>query len=316
MLRILQFITVMLSLAFSGVPTPSYAAEKLSVMLEWFVNPDHAPLIVAKEMGYFEDMELDVELIPPADPSSVPRLIAAGQADVGIHYQPSLYLDHEAGLPIVRFGTLIETPLNVLTVLENSPIKSLSNLKGKKIGFSVSGFEEALLGKMLASVGLNKDDVTLINVNFALSQSLLAEQVDATIGGFRNFELTQIELEGGKAKAFYPEDFGVPLYDELVFIALPSRLSEPRFKAFLAAVEKGANYLTNKPEASWQLYTKAFPNLDDELNKRAFADTLPRFAKRPAALDKTRYKRFADFMLESGLVKTAPKVSDIAVELD
>lgn len=316
MLRILQFITVMLSLAFSGEPTPSYGAEKLSVMLEWFVNPDHAPLIIAKEMGYFEEMGLDVELIPPADPSSVPRLIAAGQADVGIHYQPSLYLDHKAGLPIVRFGTLIETPLNVLTVLENGPIKSLSDLKGKKIGFSVSGFEEALLGKMLASVGLNKDDVTLINVNFALSQSLLAEQVDATIGGFRNFELTQIELEGGKAKAFYPEDFGVPLYDELVFIALPSRISEPRFKAFLAAVEKGANYLTNKPEASWQLYTKAYPNLDDELNKRAFADTLPRFAKRPAALDKTRYKRFADFMLVSGLVKTAPKVSDIAVELD
>lgn len=314
--RLLQFITVMLALAFSGLPTPSYAAEKLSVMLEWFVNPDHAPLIIAKEMGYFEEMGLNVELIPPADPSSVPRLIAAGQADVGIHYQPSLYLDYEAGLPIVRFGTLIETPLNVLTVLENGPIKSLSDLKGKKIGYSVSGFEEALLGRMLTSVGLNRDDVTLINVNFALSQSLLAEQVDATIGGFRNFELTQIELEGGKAKAFYPEDFGVPLYDELIFIAQLPRLNEPRFKAFLAAVEKGANYLTNNPEASWLLYTKAYPNLDDELNKRAFADTLPRFAKRPAALDKTRYKRFADFMLVSGMVKKAPKVSDIAVELD
>lgn len=169
---------------------------------------------------------------------------------------------------------------------------------------------------MLASVGLSKNDVTVINVNFALTQSLLAERVDATIGGFRNFELTQIELEGGKAKAFYPEDFGVPLYDELIFIAQPSRLNEPRFKAFLAAVEKGANYLTNNPDASWLLYTKAYPNLDDELNKRAFVATLSRFAKRPAALDKTRYKRFADFMLETGLVKTSPKISDIAIELD
>src|SRR5690606_20743182 len=105
--RLLHFITVMLALAFSGLPTLSYASEKLTIMLEWFVNPDHAPLIVAKEMGYFQEVGLDVELIPPADPSSVPKLIAAGQAHVGIHYQPSLYLDHEAGLPIVRFGTLI-----------------------------------------------------------------------------------------------------------------------------------------------------------------------------------------------------------------
>jgi putative hydroxymethylpyrimidine transport system substrate-binding protein len=191
-----------IALAFSTLltvagPAPGFAADKLSVMLEWFVNPDHAPMIVAREKGLFEREGLEVEFIPPADPSSVPRLVSAKQADIGVHYQPNLYLDHAAGLPLVRFGTLVETPLNTVTVLADGPISSLADLKGKKIGFSVSGFGDAMLKRMLETEGLGLDDVEMINVNFALTSSLIGGQVDATLGGFRNFEL----LPGGTRRA-------------------------------------------------------------------------------------------------------------------
>lgn len=291
------------------------AAEKLTVMLEWFVNPDHAPIVVAKELALFEKAGLDVELVPPADPSSVPRLVAAGQADIGVHYQPNLYLDHAAGLPLVRIGTLVETPLNTVTVLDDGPIRSLADLKGKKIGFSVSGFEDAMLGRMLASVGLKKEDVELVNVNFALSPSLIAGKVDATIGGFRNFELTQMRLEGHEGRSFFPEEHGVPVYDELVFVSDKAKVADKRLRPFLVAVEQGAIFLTNHPTEAWKLFVKAYPNLDDELNRSAFTDTLPRFAKRPAALDRGRYERFGAFLSESGLIGKAPDVDDIAVEI-
>lgn len=291
------------------------AADKLTVMLEWFVNPDHAPLVVARELGLFEKAGLDVELIPPADPSSVPRLVAAKQADIGIHYQPNLYLDHEAGLPLVRIGTLVETPLNTITVLADGPIKSLKDLKGKKIGFSVSGFEDAMLGRMLASEGLTQSDVELINVNFSLSPSLIGGRVDATLGGFRNFELTQMRLEGHQGLSFFPEEHGVPVYDELIFVAHKDLVGDDRLPRFLSAVEQGAIYLTNHPDESWALFVKAYPNLDDALNRQAWIDTLPRFAKRPAALDRGRYQRFGAFMQESGLIGTAPAVADVAVEI-
>ena len=110
---------------------PAAAADKLTVLLDWFVNPDHAPLVIAKEGGYFERHGLDVELIAPADPSAPPRLVAAGQGDIAITYQPDLMLQLKEGLPLVRFGTLIETPLNALIVLKDGPIKSLADLKGK-----------------------------------------------------------------------------------------------------------------------------------------------------------------------------------------
>ena len=184
----IRFLTAsFIALASLAAPVSAQAADKLSVLLEWFVNPDHAPMVIAQQRGLFADANLDVELIPPSDPSAVPRLVSAGQADIGIHYQPNLYLDHEAGLPLVRFGTLVETPLNTVTVLADGPIKSLKDLKGKKVGFSVTGFEDAMLKRMLASEGLSNDDVELINVNFSLSPSLIGGKVDATLGGFRNF---------------------------------------------------------------------------------------------------------------------------------
>lgn len=310
--RFLAFFSAIFLLFTAGT---SLAADKLNVLLEWFVNPDHAPLVVAQQKGYFEEVGLDVTLIPPSDPSAVPRLVATGQADIGIHYQPNLYLDHAAGLPIVRFGTLVETPLNTVTVLADGPIKSLKDLKGKKIGFSVSGFEDAMLKRMLETDGVSLSDVQLVNVNFSLSPSLIAGKVDATIGGFRNFEITQMRLEGHQGSAFYPEEHGVPIYDELIFVTRKDLVADPRLPRFLRAVEKASVYLTNHPQEALQIFLKAYPDLDNELNKQAFTDTLPRFAKRPAALDTARYQRFGAFMAESGLVPKAPDVGELAVEL-
>lgn len=295
--------------------SPAAAADKLTVLLEWFVNPDHGPLVVAKEKGLFAAHGLDVDLVAPADPSAPPRLVAAGQADVALHYQPSLDLDVDAGLPLVRFGTLIETPLNTLIVLKDGPVKALSDLKGKKIGYSVSGFEDAMLGQFLKSAGLKLDDVELVNVNFALSASLMAGQVDAVVGGYRNFELNQMKIEGHEGTAFYPEENGMPAYDELIYVTRKDLVGDKRLPEFLAAVEEATIYLTNHPDDAWALFIKAYPDLNDELNRRAWADTLPRFAKRPAALDAGRYQRFSQFMKDAGLIKDVKPVADYAVEL-
>lgn len=307
--RLVRAIAAALVLATAS---PAHAAERLTVLLEWFVNPDHAPLVVAKQGGYFDRHGLDVELIEPADPAAPPKLVAAGQADVAVHYQPSLHLDIDAGLPLLRFGTLVETPLNTLIVLKDGPVKTLADLKGRKIGYSVSGFEDAMLGAFLEEAGLTPTDVELVNVNFALSSSLLAGQVDAVIGGYRNFELTQLRLEGRDGIAFFPEEHGVPPYDELIYVTAVSSASDPRLPRFLAAVEEATLFLTNHPEEAWRLFLDAYPSLDDELNRTAWTATLPRFAKRPAALDAGRYTRFAEFMQARGLIKTVPPIGDYA----
>ena len=305
--------------ALSGltVTAQSAAAEKVTILLDWFINPDHGPLFVAEELGLFAEQELEVDLIEPADPSAPPRLVAAGQAELAISYQPQLHIQVAEGLPLVRVATVVATPLNTVVALADSPIKSIADLKGKKIGFSVGGFEDAVLGAMLAQEGLSLDDVSLINVNFSLSPSLYSGQVDAVVGAFRNFELNQMDIAGRPGIAFYPEENGVPGYDELILVAAQDGLDNPAITKVIAAMEAAVQYMVNNPQASWELFIKGREELlDNELNRRAWRDTLPRFALRPAAMDRGRYERFEAFLMDQGLVSSSTPVGDYAVQLD
>lgn len=295
--------------------TPAMAADKMTVLLDWFINPDHGPIIVAAENGYFADQGLEVEIVPPADPSAPPRLVAAGQADLAVSYQPQLHLQIHEGLPLKRVGTLVATPLNCLLVLEDGPIKTPADLKGKKIGFSVAGVEEAVLGAVLGNHGVSVDDIELINVNFSLSPSLMSGQVDAVIGAYRNFELNQMDIEGEPGTCFYIEEEGVPSYDELIYVANPETMDADKVERFLAATEKATQFIVNNPEKSWEIFSGTSPELQDELNARAWVDTLPRFALRPAGFDAGRYARFESFLKDSGMIDSINPVEAITIDV-
>jgi putative hydroxymethylpyrimidine transport system substrate-binding protein len=315
MLKKFLGLTLISFLALSLNASPTYAANKLTVLLDWFVNPDHAPLIIAKEKGFFKAAGLEVELIAPSNPSLPPKLVAAGKADLAVSYQPQLHVQVSQGLPLIRIATLVSTPLNSLVVLKDGPIKSIKDLKGKKVGFSVGGFEDALLSAMLSKHGLTLKDLTLINVNFSLSPSIVSGKVDAVIGAFRNFELNQMDIINKPGRAFYPEEEGVPPYDELIIVAHKTKTDDKRYRRFVDAIEQAVQYLVNHPKDSWAAFIGAHKKLDDELNKRAWRDTLPRFALRPAAFDRARYQRFAEFLKKQGLIKDIRPISDYAVEL-
>ncbi|MCY4008071.1 MAG: ABC transporter substrate-binding protein [Rhodobacteraceae bacterium] len=294
---------------------PATAADRMTLLLDWFVNPDHGPLIIAQENGYFADEGLDVDIVPPADPSAPPRLVAAGQAELAVAYQPQLHLQVHEGLPLKRVGTLVATPLNCLLVLKDGPIETPLDLRGKKIGFSVAGVEEAILGAVLGTYGVSTDEIELINVNFSLSPSLMSGQVDAVIGAYRNFELNQMEIEGVEGRCFYIEEEGVPPYDELIYVANPNLMKTDRIIRFLAAVEKATQYIVNNPDESWRIFSSTAPELNDALNEKAWADTLTRFALRPAALDAGRYQRFEEFLMESGMIDGINPVDSIAIDV-
>ena len=315
MLKRLFRFSAILVLALALNVKPTLAEEKLTLLLDWFVNPDHAPLIIAKEKGFFKAAGLDVKLVAPSDPSMPPKLVAAGKADLAVSYQPQLHVQVSQGLPLIRIATLVSTPLNSLVVLKNGPIKSIKDLKGKKVGFSVGGFEDALLSAMLSKHGLSLKDLTLINVNFSLSPSIVSGKVDAVIGAFRNFELNQMDIINKPGRAFYPEEEGVPPYDELIVVAHKTKVNDPRYRKFVDSIERAVQYLINHPKDSWAVFIRAHKNLNDELNKRAWRDTLPRFALRPAAFDRARYQRFAEFLKKQKLIKKIRPISDYAIEL-
>ncbi len=307
---ILKIIFSILLLTFTSIVNAS--SEKLTIGLDWFINPDHAPIIIAKKRNFFKDLNLEVEMIEPADPNDPPKLVAAGKLDLAISYQPQLHIQVDQGLPVVRVGTLVSVPLNSLVVLKDGPIRVISDLKGKKVGFSVGGFEEALLSGMLQKYNLKLSDVDLVNINFSLSPSLIAKKVDAVIGAFRNFELNQMDIVNHPGRAFYPEEHGVPTYEELIYIANKKNKNNPLFDKFFSAIQKATLTIINDPVSTWKDFSSYRKGLDDELNKRAYKDTISRFTLRPQAHDLKTYSNFSNFLKIMGFIKKITKVETFA----
>lgn len=308
-------IRLTLALALACAALPAAAQDKVRLLLDWFVNPDHAALVIAKERGLFAKHGTDVELIAPADPNAPPKLVAAGQADYAVSYQPTLQMLVAEGLPLVRVGVLVAQPLNSLVALEEGPIKTIADLKGRKVGYSIAGFEEALLSAMLGKAGLTPKDVTLVNVNFALTTALMSKQVDAVIGAFRNFELNDLALHKAKGRLWTVEANGVPMYDELILVTKRETLDVARTKKLLAAIADATAWLRTNPEEAWSIFARSGKELDNELNRLAWKDTVPLLAADPTLLDRARYEVFAEFLTKRGLIKQAAPLDSYLREI-
>ncbi|PWL19291.1 ABC transporter ATP-binding protein [Falsochrobactrum shanghaiense] len=300
----------------AALTTGAQANDKLKLILDWYVNPDHGPIIVAEKLGYFTDAGLDVEIIAPADASVPPKMVAAGQADLAISYQQQVHLDVHADMPLIRVGTLVDSPLNCLMVRDDGSVNEIADLEGRKIGFSVAGVEEVLLETILGGHGVKMSDVELINVNFSLAPALMSKQVDAVMGAYRNVELNQMEIEGVKGKCFFVEEEGVPVYDELVYVANKDRLEKDKISRFLGATEKAAQFIVNHPDKGYALFSSYSSELKDELNQRAWKDTVARFSRAPASLDHGRWSRYEAYLHENGLVPSILPVEQLAIDVN
>ena len=57
-----MLLGALITALWMGIASDARAQERLTVLLDWFVNPDHGPLIVAQEKGYFAEAGLEVDL--------------------------------------------------------------------------------------------------------------------------------------------------------------------------------------------------------------------------------------------------------------
>lgn len=288
-------------------------ARPLTVVLDWFINPDHAPLLVAEQQGFFQQENLQVKIIQPSDPSDGPKLVAAGKADIAIDYQPALLMQLEQGLPLVRFGVLVDSPLDCLVTLKSADIQRIEDLKGKTVGYSAGGIDSAMMQTMLRNHQMSFADIHFINVSFDLVQGLLTKRIDAFTGGMRNVEPIELDILGHPAQVFYPEKNGFPPYDELIFVTNRDKKSDPWLAGFLRAVQRGTEYLIAHPGESWVAVIKQHPELNNPVNKASWMASIKYFARNPATLDKAKYQAFTQFMHKQGVIKKIPNLDDYTV---
>ncbi|MBU0944865.1 MAG: ABC transporter substrate-binding protein [Proteobacteria bacterium] len=288
----------------------SASAQKLTLMLDWFPNIDHLPIYVAQERGLFKEKGLEVEIISPSETADGLKLAASGNVDMAVSYEPQTIIAAAAGLDLKVVGRLVEHPLTTLLFLKGKGIETPKDLEGKRIGYTVPGLMDVMLKAFMTINGV--ENYEAINVGFTIVPSLVAGNVDAVMGPFKTYETVTMAHENLEAGYFELEKWGIPDYEELIFVCGAKTLltKKESIKGFVQAVEAAATFMREHPQEALKTYLKAVPEADSRVESEAFSLTLPFYAT-PGNSDIAAWQRFADFSLEHGLIDKSVKAVDL-----
>jgi len=316
----LAVLALALTLAACGEKSEEVTGDRqsFSLTLDFYPNPDHAGIYMAQKLGYFEEAGLDVSIAAPSDPAAPLKLVAAGQTDLAVSYEPEVALAREQGLDVVAVGALVNRPLTSLIWLKESGIKGVGGLKGKTVATAGIPYQDAFLTTILARVKLTPDDVKAVNVGFGLLPALVGGSAQAMLGGYSNVEGVDLR-ERGKAPVVTPVDqLGVPTYDELVFVANREQLEEDpeKLRLFLAALQRGTEAAAENPGEATTAISEANPDLEPKLAAAEVKATLPLLSARTGNqpygyMDPQEWEAFAGWMRDNGLIESLPKASEL-----
>ncbi len=292
--------------------TTGAETEPLSLTLDFYPNPDHAGIYMAQKLGYFADAGLDVSIQTPSDPAAPIKLVAAGQTDLAISYEPEVLLAKEQGLDVVAVGAVVDRPLTSLIWLKKSGIKGVADLRGKTIATAGIPYQDAYLKTILARAKLTPSDVNTVNVGYGLLPALVGGRAQAMLGGFSNVEGVDLRLRGKDPVVTPVDKLGVPSYDELVLVAKRERLEEDpeTIRLFLAALARGTAAAIQSPGAAADALLEANSDLDPKLTRAEVAATLPLLSK-SGFMDPPKWNRFIAWMQQNGLISTLPPASAV-----
>ena len=292
--------------------------KQLTLMLDWYLSPQHAALIVAKERALFAAQGLEIELLTPADPSIAIKLLAAGEVDLALTRQPLLHLHAHDGAPITRIATLIETPLNAVIVAGEAPAPAAvaDALADLHYGYSTREGRDVLVEQLLPrSVRQVDDFVAPESVHFDAADALRSSRVDAVADGFFHTLPQQLASDGIVTHTVRYSDIDIPRHDGLILLANSDSVARQAttWSRVLIALEEASNWMIEHPEEAWTLLVTTHPVLDNPINQEAWDDLLRRVALSPAALDERRYAAFESYLQSAGVTENSIPITRLAV---
>ncbi|MEG4047026.1 ABC transporter substrate-binding protein [Microcoleus sp. Pol17_C1] len=157
----LFIITCWLLFACHSVESVKVKRPPLKVSFVPFIG--YIPVTIAQEKGFFKAQGIDVEL-SNVDYSMQQADFSAGKYD-GIGLPLGNLIILSATNPDIQAVMVVDESTGADVVVAESHIKTILNLKGKKLGANLGGFSEVFVTEMLKTSKLTSDDVSLVKVD-------------------------------------------------------------------------------------------------------------------------------------------------------
>ncbi len=281
---------------------------KIKIALEWFLNPDHLPMIAGVTTGKYKEAGLEVEIIQPKEHYDGFEDLKSGNIDLHCNEPIHLYEHYFDGLK--SLGCFFETGGGVMIRADrveklkaNGKIKittPAANPVTDKIGYEI-------IKRYADKQGftIDRENVEFVETDFWHIKNMKNdESFDGAWLCFYNFECIEAEMEGFENLFIDQFESPYPNFSALEFMSTQATIDAKgeSLCKFIEVTNEMAKYIQSHPVEATAIYYDYSKEEKSLLMDKIIEDTLPRFETDVKA-DSKRWKDLYKFLEELELVK-------------
>jgi NitT/TauT family transport system substrate-binding protein len=254
------------------------AQTAVTFQLNWTAGGPNAGFAAALGEGFYKAAGLDVTIIQGNGSGNTAQLVASGRAQLAYADAVAVSQLIAKGAPMKVVATIYQSNPNEVSALTKTGIKSIGDLKGKKVGVPAGSSQTTMLPLFLKANGLKEQDMIAMNMPVpAMVPALLQGQVDAILGSMDSYQL-QLEQQGATLDNYRFADYGVPTVSTSIFASDSLIKDHPDvLKKFIAASLKGWSFALDNPDKTIKDLKAVFPDLNEKLATSELAAITPLF---------------------------------------
>jgi NitT/TauT family transport system substrate-binding protein len=312
----LGVLGAVLLLACGAEETP-----EINYRLKWLVNVSVVGDVFAAERGFFARKGLKVNVKPGGPERDALKELEMGQAQFGVASADQVLRAAAKGAPVVVLAQLFQVnPLNWIYRPERTPFAGAADLKGRTIGVTFGGNDEAVLRALLARHGIDESEVTLFSVRYDYTP-FYERRVDfwpLYINAQAPIIADKLE-KAGEAFAFMsPDKLGVRFVANSVVTTRAMLAKHPQtvqrfLDALLAAWREALD--PAHEEAAVAVLRAADPDTPEPTLRRQLAATRALMQPPPGAafgaIDLPAWRQTAEIMTAQKLIAGPPAVEEL-----
>ncbi len=307
--KLTPFLLILLVVSCqAGQPAATMTPTPAVVMLDWFPNTNHTGLYVALDKGWYAEEGIAVEIVEPAEGSTLIQVVAAGQADFAISYQEEVSHARAENIPIVSVAAVIQHNTSGFASPQDRGITRPKDFEGKKYGSWGSPTERAVLEVLMSCDEGDVEQVEFIDIGWADYFTVVQRDVDfAWI--YYGWTGIEAELRGMPLNIVMLSDWTacVPDYYTPVIITSEQNISErPELvRSFMGATAKGYEYAIENPAEAADILLKYAPESNPDLVRRSQEWLSPQYQADAARWGEQKletWQGYADWIADRGLL--------------
>jgi NitT/TauT family transport system substrate-binding protein len=242
------------ALALVLVSNVANAQDDVRLRLNWMYYGSHAGFALGKDHNYYKDAGINLDIRSGNGSSSAHRLVANGDSDFAYGSCAAMATLAAQGAPLVSVGVIDAMGTEAILVRPDAGIKSINDLKGKKILTTANAGVNTFFGLVLKNAGLSEDDINITNVpDGALVSAYLQGTGDAVgiLGGLDD-KPAEIVANGGEPPIAFPySDYGVNQVGYCISTHTDTVANNPDLvKRFIGATVKAYHEAESNPDAA------------------------------------------------------------------